>query len=245
MKTWVIINDLQIPFQSKPVVKLWLSFVRDLKPHGVILNGDIVDSYTFSTFHKDPLNSPSLKTEIAGAHALLGEINDIKSIKELWWLGGNHEDRHRRYMWAKAPELAQVIDFAKIFDLEDYNCMWKEYGEILQLGDLMVTHGNVVRAHSAWTAKKNFETYGSSVLTGHTHRLGVYFRTNSTGLHAAWENGCMCRKDLDYVKTPYPDWHHGFSVVHVADKGGTFHVQQIPILGERWFYYGSKLWGKR
>jgi hypothetical protein len=52
---WVVLNDLQIPFEDKSVVwELVVPFVRELKPYGVVLNGDIVDNHEISDFSKDP-----------------------------------------------------------------------------------------------------------------------------------------------------------------------------------------------
>ena len=241
MKTYIVANDFQIPFQHKSVTDLFLEFTAWLKPDGVVLAGDIVDGYNFSTFHKDPQNTASLGVEIKGAKWLLGGVrNRMPKTSKLFWLGGNHEDRHRRYMWANAPALADVLSFPKLFDLADFKCEWRDYGEVLELGYLLVTHGNYVRAHSAYTAKKNFEVYGRSVMTGHTHRLGIYYRRNTLGIHGAYENGCMCRFDMEYLNTPFPDWHHGLSVVHFEPKNGWFHVQQIPILSESVLFYGNK-----
>jgi metallophosphoesterase superfamily enzyme len=53
-KTWAIINDVQVPWQDKQVLNLVTDFIRDLKPHGIVLNGDIVDCYAISDFNKDP-----------------------------------------------------------------------------------------------------------------------------------------------------------------------------------------------
>jgi len=55
MQTWVVMNDLQIPFHDKQVLELVLSFVERLKPHGVVLNGDVVDCYQLSDFTKNPM----------------------------------------------------------------------------------------------------------------------------------------------------------------------------------------------
>ena len=73
-------------------------------------------------------------------------------------------------------------------------------------------------------------------MIGHTHRLGIYYRRNRGGVHAAYENGCLCSLEPEYAQ--YPDWQQGFSVVHV-DKGGFFNVQQIPIIGRKTFLYGG------
>jgi hypothetical protein len=78
-------------------------------------------------------------------------------------------------------------------------------------------------------------------MIGHTHRLGIYYRTNASGTYAAYENGCLCRLDPEYAICP--DWQQGFSVIHV-EANGYFHVQQIPILRRRTFFYGPHVWGK-
>src|SRR4030095_7939287 len=70
---WVVMNDLQIPFEDKPVLwELVVPFVRDLKPYGVVLNGDIVDNHEISDFSKDPKHRRmNLKAEPKGLGRLL------------------------------------------------------------------------------------------------------------------------------------------------------------------------------
>jgi hypothetical protein len=84
---------------------------------------------------------------------------------------------------------------------------------------------------------------GTSVLIGHTHRAGVFHRTNRLGDHAAYENGCLCRLDgLGYAN--FPDWQQAFSVVDVF-SGGMFNVTLLRILSRRCFIYGDTVVGRR
>src|SRR3990167_5780554 len=102
-ETWVILNDIQLPFEDKIVLNnLILPFIADLRPHGIILNGDVVDMYSISDFDKNPLTPASLNVEICGARRLMGKLAHI--VKEGIWLGGNHEDRLRKWVW-KNPSL--------------------------------------------------------------------------------------------------------------------------------------------
>jgi len=240
MKLYVILNDLQIPFHDKQVLELVLRFVEHIRPYGIVLNGDVVDSYDLSEFAKDPIKGYQLEKELKISGELMNRLSEIGSVREKWWLGGNHEDRLRRYTWKKAPQLnIAKLQFENLFDLSYFGFKWKPYGEILMLGKLMVTHGDIVRKHSGWSAKALFEKEGNSILCGHTHRLGIFYKKNANGTHAAYENGCLCRMDPEYVHRP--DWQHGFSVVHVDDDG-MFNVQQIPVLKRRFFYYGGVRW---
>lgn len=240
-RTWVVMNDLQIPFQDKAAVALVLDFVADLKPFGVVLNGDIVDCYALSTFDKDPLTPATLAREIAESSTLLARL--APHTKTRVWLGGNHEDRLRRFLWAKAPMFAGLgdLEFPALFHLADHGFEWHPYGHIIHLGKLAVTHGDIVRRHSGDSARAHYDKYGQSVLVGHTHRLGAYYHSNLAGMHGAWENGCLCSLTPEYAQ--HPDWQHGFAVVHV-ESTGQFQVELIPVIKSQSLIYGGQRYGK-
>lgn len=237
MQTWVILSDLQIPFQDDKVLwNLVIPFVKELKPHGVILNGDVTDCYAISDFTKSPFGPTDLAVEQRIAGRLMSALRDPK---ERLWIGGNHEDRLRRYIWQNAKALATdpELSFACRFKTEENGFDYRPYGYIHHLGSLLVTHGDQVSKHSGQTARMHFEKYGRSVIIGHTHRLGSFFRRDYNGPHGAWENGCLCRLSAEWVQ--FPNWQQGFSIVHLDPKSGFFNVQQIPILPGPSLMYGG------
>ena len=237
--TWVVLNDIQLPFHDRPALANVLNFIDDLKPYGVILNGDIVDCYEISDFEKNPLSEASLEQEVALAQRLMARL--VKAKRKVW-IGGNHEDRWRRYIWKNAPLLTRLKghDFPSIFGLKQYGFEWLEYGQLFKLGKLYVTHGNLISN----AARRTLRKYGASVMVGHTHRLDIEYHRDLGGVHAGYENGCLCTLSMEYDK--FPDWQQGFSVVHVDDRTGFYNVQQIPILDGGVFYYGNKkIGGKR
>ena len=247
-RTWLVLNDIQFPFHDRKVMGLVEGFAKDLKPHGVILNGDIVDCYEISTYDRNPLTQATLDKEAKLAMGLMERLAAVST--ECWWIGGNHEDRLRRFLWKHAASFKQmgsratiaamgVLDFPALFRLGEHGFRWRPYGGAVMLGKLMVTHGMMVRTQSAASGRAHFERFGTSVLIGHTHRLGVYYRTNVRGVHAAYENGCLCSLTPEYAQ--HPDWQQGLSVVHV-DTNGWYNVQQIPILNRQRFYYGGVGW---
>ncbi len=242
MITYVVTNDWQIPFHNTRIIDgLFMPFLKWLKPSGFIWNGDIIDNYTLSEFSHDPLSQTDLLNEVAITQDYMDQISHVKSLQTKIWLGGNHEDRVRRKIWKCLPDLQ--LDHKKVFeDLfkpEQYGFEYYPYGAAVALGKLDVTHGYIVRQNSAYSGKAHFDRRGGSVLVGHTHRLGIYYKTNTKGTHAAFENGCMCSLEPEWCQDP--DWQHGFSVVHVGDKG-FFHVQQIPIIDNSIMFYGNKIW---
>jgi len=242
MRSWLVTNDWQIPYQDSQVINgLFMPFLRWLQPYGIILNGDMVDNHSLSEFAKDPLNKPDLITEATIMRSYMAEIGKVKSIKKRIWIGGNHEDRLRRYMWQHASRLQLAVDqtFESVFEPKRYRFEYHPYGYVYPLGSLDVTHGSIVRAASGGSAKAHFDKRGGSVIVGHTHRLGTYYRTNAKGTHVSIENGCLCSLTPEWVQEP--DWQQGWSVVHVGDDG-FFNVQQIPVINRKTIFYGIKKW---
>ena len=242
MRVYLVTNDWQIPFHDEQVIdNIVLPFTHWLRPDGWIWNGDIVDCYSLSSFDKNPLSEATLTKEIDTADRYMREVKKIKSITERIWIGGNHEDRVRRAIWKQKEKLPLDSDatFQSLFRIPENGFAYYPYGCVYNLGCLDVTHGSVVRMHSGWSAKAHFDKRGGSVMIGHTHRLGIYYRTNAKGTHAAYENGCLCRLDTEYVQDP--DWQQGLSVVRVGEKG-FFNVQQVPIINRNFMMYGNKVW---
>ena len=238
VKTWVVLNDAQIPFHDRRALDNICGFVDDLKPYGTIWNGDIVDCYEISDFEKNPLSEASLSQEVAIARKYMARF---QHLKKKVWLGGNHEDRWRRYIWKNAPTLSRLqgTDFASVFGLRDFGFEWLDYGELYSLGKLHFTHGSYITN----AAKRTLAKYGESVMVGHTHKLVAHYNRTLKGIHVGYENGCLCLLTPEY--DAFPDWHQAFSVVHVDDRNGFYNVQQIPILDGGVFYYGNTKIGGR
>ena len=81
--------------------------------------------------------------------------------------------------------------------------------------------------------------YGGSMSHGHSHRLGMYLKTDSRGTIGAYEMGCLCGLNPEYV-SGIPNWQQGFGVFNF-DKD-RFFCQQIPIIKNE-FIYGGKRYG--
>lgn len=234
----MVLSDAQIPWHDKAVLdELVAPFIKALKPHGIVLNGDWIDCYAISTFDKNPDHADwTLKTERDIAQEYMEQW---QGIEEKHWIAGNHEDRWRRIAWKNPTLKGMLKTLPEFLEVKKYGFQWREYGECLMLGKLTVTHGDFVRKHSGASGMATFERMGTSVLVGHTHRMGVYYRTDVRGMHGAWENGCLCSLNPEYEH--FPNWQQGFSVVNVFPRG-MFSVQQIPIINRQLLIYGGKTW---
>lgn len=96
-------------------------------------------------------------------------------------------------------------------------------------GPIKVGHFDRVNKHSAYTAKLLMDDYSCDLLQGHTHRLGTHFRSIADEpMKMAGELGCLCQLDPEYVESP--NWHHGLTVITRNLEGGSYAVQQVPIV---------------
>src|SRR4030067_2843793 len=87
-----------------------------------------------SDFTKNPLTAASLGQEISEARVLMARR--ARHTKRRVWLGGNHEDRMRRFMWKNAAALARLPgeDFPTKFGLGHYGFEWRGDGGVVERG---------------------------------------------------------------------------------------------------------------
>lgn len=241
----VIISDLQVPFSQPGLiggvdnkVGAFEAFLKDYDPALVILNGDVRDCYTLSSFDKSPSRRFGEKEEKRLTQNELKAINKAAPNARKIFHNGNHEERlERTYAQLcqrdnRAFEIFDAIGFDKLntrsmLNLDDLGYEWQPYSGWTDVLGLIVTHGDLVAKESGETARKMYDKWKSSLVMGHTHRLAAYFHTDATGkAHAAYEGGCMCRLDgLGYVVNP--DWQNGWVIGEV--HGGLLHTSLVPV----------------
>jgi predicted phosphodiesterase len=240
MPKYVIGSDLQFPHIDMRVWRLFLKFVREEQPDGVILNGDVSDFYSISRYDKDPARQQRLARELAGLEAVvIAPLRAAVPKAKLWVTEGNHEDRLRRYLWQNAPALAGLpgVSVPELYNVKQYGIEFVPQSRMIELGCLRVLHGHLISQHSGMTARKHLERHGTSVLVGHSHRLGAFYKTDHGGTHGAWEGGCLCRMDAEYEN--FPNWQQGWAVVTVFPSR-LFAVELVPVIGRKMAVYGGR-----
>jgi hypothetical protein len=126
-----------------------------------------------------------------------------------------------------------------IYKLKAHAIEYVPQDQMIELGCLRVLHGHLISAHSGMTARKHFERHGTSVLVGHSHRLGAFYKTDRAGTHGAWECGCLCGMDAEYEN--FPNWQQGWAVVTVFPSR-LFTVDLVPVIDGKFVVYGGKEW---
>lgn len=239
--TAAILQDTHHPYHDQRVLREVELFLGELQPDMIIYPGDMSDFYELSKFDKNPARKDKLQQELDLTANLFERHRALVPNARMIFELGNHEDRLRRFLWSKSEALASLRELTvdKLYKLGGSGVECVDYEEgVLINGNFMVTHGDLIRAHSAYTAKGMSDKHGGSGMHGHSHRMGSYYKRNRFGIYGWWENGCLCDLNPDY--TTNPNWQQGFSLVHF--KKGRFWVEQCQIIDKK-FMYSGKVWG--
>jgi UDP-2,3-diacylglucosamine pyrophosphatase LpxH len=237
----LIVSDLHVPFQDKKAVKSMLAFSKWYKPNYIFLNGDIIDFYAISRFDKDPKRIDSLQDEINETVDFLTEFRNVNKKAIITYLRGNHEYRLIKYKWSQAKGLNSLdaLKFGELLKLDKLNIDYQQSGR-MKFGKTLIKHGDIVRQQSAYTARGEFERSGMSGVSGHTHRLGVHWKTNESGEYVWFEGGCLCDLSPEYMEGKTPDWQQGFIIGNYNPKNQLFNLDQVQIVEGRAMYGGME-----
>lgn len=219
-------TDEHYPFQDEKARSVALQIVEDFKPDIRVCGSDGLDFYAISKFDKDPsrLKEVSLQQEINLWKAGQREWEDASPGARKFFLRANHDDRLQSYLF-RHPELydLEVLRLPNILGLAQMGIEWewskgeRANYELVINGKLLIKHGNIVRKHSAYTAKGTLEDefHSMSILMGHTHRGGSHYVSTRNGPVVAHECFCLCSLEPGYVLRP--NWQQGIVLATVTD----------------------------
>lgn len=244
--TALVANDFHLPFDDRRVVKLFLSFAKNIKPDTVFLNGDVIDAYEMSRFDRDPRRGATIDKELKMGTELIAQLRSDLPKARIVFVEGNHEHRIRRYIIKNAPSLTWVqgLKLPSLLQLDKYRveyipCDADTFVDTyVQYGPLLVGHFSTCRSQSGATARALLDQFGTNCLQGHTHSIGSANKLIYPNKQiAAWENGCLASLKPSYCNPR--NWCHAMSVIHKENRGSYFQLQQLPIINYQ-FRYGDK-----
>lgn len=248
----LFISDLHIPDHNVDILPLIYTFISDFKPDYLHINGDFLNFTRISKYIPDPDYSISLADEIEIGRSILREIvNRVRSANPdtvIYFKEGNHEFRLQYYLAIHADQLAaltiqgqKVVSLRHLLNFDELNINWISYKDALQIGDVLIEHGDIVRAKSGYTANAMLDRRGMSVIIGHTHRLSYVSRSQFGRQQFAIEGGCLCNLNPTPRYAFHPDWSNGFVIAYQDKVSGTFYPELVPILNNS-FIVTSKLY---
>lgn len=229
------LNDVHVPFQDETAVKAAFKFAKWLQPDIIVID-EWNDFYAISRFSKDPERISSLQDEIDEGVALRKTIRRICPDSRIIEVESNHMKRLRKYLWSNAKELASLrsLNIPALFDLPNTGI---EYTDHFAYRGFMFKHGDIVRKHSGYSARAEFDREGMSGASGHTHRLSQYYNTLRGGKYVWMECGCMCNLRPEWYDG-IPNWQHGMGLVRFKGKSKHFTATPLPIID------GEVIWGR-
>ena len=103
-------------------------------------------------------------------------------------------------------------------------------------GKIKIGHFDVAMGASCASEKKLVNKYACSVVQGHTHRLGMFFKSfgGDDNTVVGIGSGCLCQLDPDYCSDP--DWQQGIIVIKRLKDENRYHAISVPILLHEAFY---------
>ncbi len=227
----LVVPDCHIPYHDQRAFDLMLQVARGLKPKHIYVIGDFVDFYAVSSHSKNPVRATSLEVELLAAAEGLDSLEAL-GADSLVYIGGNHEDRLRRYLQDKAPELFGVANVPELLGLKQRGWDYVPYKSHTKLGKIHFTHD--VGSAGRNSIFKCLDTYQHSVVTGHTHRLAYIVEGNAVGEHkvSAQFGWLGDTKHIDYMQEAkvLKDWALGFGIGYLEPKTGYVYLTPVPLV---------------
>lgn len=227
----LIVPDTHRPFHDTRAWDVLMQVGQKLKPQHIVCIGDFADFYSVSSHSKDPARTSKLQDELADVHEGLDEL-DALGAPSKYFVEGNHEDRLRRYLQDKAPELFGVVGIPEVLQLKDRGWTYVPYKSDVRIGKMHFTHDVGVAGRTA--TFKALDTYQHSIVTGHSHRLQYVVEGNAVGeFKLSAQFGWLGdRTKVDYMHRANvnKNWALGFGAGYIAPDTGIVYLTPVPII---------------
>lgn len=206
-------SDDHAPYINWDTVNCRLAVIRRYRPHVLILGGDHLDCYQLSKFDKTPDRIDELQSDMDACYRLLRKYRRAAGDTcKIIYLEGNHEERFKTHILRNAPALygLRALTIPRLLSLDDLGIEWVD-GGVWDYKGFVYKHGNAVRNRSGYSATGEMDRFWESGMSGHTHRLGVIYKTVFRREVCWVEAGCGC-EILDYIKGGPADWQSGMAL---------------------------------
>lgn len=239
-ETLVSLSDIHFPYADTALVDSALRLIKKLKPHNVVLNGDVNDFFQLSRFNTGLHRMDDLQDEIDMGNDFRAAVRKAVPNARIMENLGNHDSRIISYVEqnARALKSLRALDPEHLFEYVKHEILSFPGAGFRIRPEFLIKHGTIVRGAAGASAKGEMEKAGISGISGHTHRLAP-FRKSGYSNRVWWEQGCLCRLDPEYVVGP-PDWVNGIVVCQFSTSSSAFLVEPAEAVGDHLVYGGKK-----
>ncbi|RLG07741.1 MAG: hypothetical protein DRN68_04980, partial [Thaumarchaeota archaeon] len=153
-KSVAVLGDFHCPFEDRRAIYTACKVLELAKPDIVILNGDLLDCYALSPFDQDPERRKTLKKESDHLVAVGKEIRSALPKESLLVALSGQEDNHLQRIVKFLHRNEALHDWPgiqpwAILRVREYGACYVEGPVFIRKDVLVVSHGEVVRKHSA------------------------------------------------------------------------------------------------
>jgi predicted phosphodiesterase len=239
-----ILNDIHFPYHDETALNLAINYMIDKDPKTILLNGDIMDMYSESSYNRDPSEFDS-NYEIQMFRAFIRQLQDLFPFAEIIFKKGNHEDRFDNYLMKNGPEVFKIklfrlnkaIDYDIDGNYDPLNITMLDTMQLVYFRGLTILHGHEYTQsinNPVSPARGLMLRAKKPSICGHFHRKSEQPSNDIRGgQQMSWSIACLC--DLHPAYMPLNDWGHGFAVVY-GDEDPTsdlFEVNNLAIIKGR------------
>lgn len=238
---WMLGSDFHIPYTNPRYLELWWKVMKWYKPHVIDYLGDIDDQSCVSRYSKgtpDEVQNAIFQYS-SQVQEFYTKTRKMNPDAELFVALGNHDIRYEDYIAKSAPALTNLITPESLWGLDSNGYSYIHYNDLPahRYGDIHVHHGNAISKHAGQSVQADIDTFGVSIIRGHSHRAGSYFKTMEMRNETlrGWEIGHMTDIKSDGMKyTNNHNWQAGFAIGYIEKSersadGWWPHIQFIQI----------------
>ena len=255
---WMLSSDQHFPYHDPRAIDLWLQVMKWWRPDVVDYLGDTSDQDCFSKYtvgtSQEFLNkiakpvaeeiTPFILENERPVQEFYEQTRKMRKNADIFVALGNHCVRVFDYVDRKMPESAKAITPEALWKLDTLGIKYIHYADLPahRYGDIYVHHGVAISQHAGESVRKDVENFGVSIIRGHSHRAGSFFRTHELRNETlrGWEIGHMTDvKSPGMAYTNLHNWQQGFMIGHI-ENGERPHMQFIQISEQYTCYVDGK-----
>ena len=228
IKRWLVISDLQVPYQLDSAVKNITKLARREKFDAVLVVGDEIDFQTISRWSQGtPLSfEQTIHQDRELTKQILWDFSEYS--QECHIIRSNHSDRLYSTL-LKTPGLISLpeLQYPKFMGFAEMGMTYHKTAFEFHPG-WVLAHGDEgsMSQHAGITALNLAKKWGKSVVAGHSHRLGMSAYTEAIGsyyrpLYGIEVGNLMNRQKASYLRYSAANWQMGFAILEATGKSLT------------------------
>jgi predicted phosphodiesterase len=220
-RTVMFMPDLHAPDHDAAALSAFLRALQAVNPDELVILGDFIDCHAPARWSKATAAeyANTLPGELQAGKLVLGRVRQMFD-NPVSFIMGNHEDRILTYTKTYAPAIAGLVpSLPELLDFDEHRVTLRQQPYTVGPG-VSVIHGKAlssVLGAAGQSAFKERTRHGTSVVQGHSHRLGIGWDTQERSRF--WmECGHLTHPAmLGYTDFGMANWQQGFGIVHIKD----------------------------